>query len=154
MLDQVEKRLLPHWMSSNTTTSGCSAEACSSVLRNAHAMSSADVAASLSIAERLGPERSKILFDDVVRLMREEVERFGGAVAQLRSDGILGLFGAPIAHEDDSERAVRAALAIRDAVEAYAADLASVYGLELRVRAGFVDQIDRLVRQAPIVEVS
>ncbi|HEX9416503.1 MAG TPA: ABC transporter substrate-binding protein [Gaiellaceae bacterium] len=94
----------------------------------------ADVAASTSIAEQLGPERSKFLFDEVVRLMREEVERFGGTVAQLTGDGILALFGVPIAHDDDSERAVRAALAIREALDVYAADVASAYGFELRAR--------------------
>ena len=94
----------------------------------------ADVAGSTSIAEKLGPERSKFLFDDVVRLMREEVERFGGTVAQLTGDGVLALFGAPIAHEDDSERAVRAALAIREALDDYAAGVAPAYGLELRAR--------------------
>jgi class 3 adenylate cyclase len=94
----------------------------------------ADVAGSTSIAEKLGPERSKFLFDDVVRLMREEVERFGGTLAQLTGDGVLALFGAPIAHEDDSERAVRAALAIHEALDDYAAEVASAYGLELRTR--------------------
>ena len=84
----------------------------------------ADIAGSTSIAEKLGPERSKFLFDDVVRLMRQEVERFGGTVAQLTGDGVLALFGAPIAHEDDSERAVRAALAIREALDGYAAEVA------------------------------
>jgi ABC-type transport system substrate-binding protein/class 3 adenylate cyclase len=94
----------------------------------------ADVAGSTSIAEKLGPERSKFLFDDVVRLMREEVERFGGTVAQLTGDGILALFGAPIAREDDSERAVRAALAIGEALDDYAAGVAPAYELELRAR--------------------
>src|ERR671931_555701 len=79
----------------------------------------ADVAGSTTIAEKLGPERSKFLFDDVVRLMREEVERFGGTVAQLTGDGVLALFGAPVAHEDDSERAVRAGLAISEALARY-----------------------------------
>jgi ABC-type transport system substrate-binding protein/class 3 adenylate cyclase len=94
----------------------------------------ADVAGSTSIAEQLGPERSKFLFDDVVRLMREEVERFGGTVAQLTGDGVLALFGAPTAHEDDSERAVRAALAIREALDRYAADIAEAYSVELAAR--------------------
>jgi predicted ATPase/class 3 adenylate cyclase len=94
----------------------------------------ADVGGSTSIAERLGPERSKFLFDDIVRLMREEVERFGGTLAQLTGDGVLALFGAPIAHEDDSERAVRAALAIREALDVYGAEIATSYGLELRAR--------------------
>lgn len=94
-----------------------------------------DVADSTAIAERLGPERSKFLFDELVGVMREEVERFGGTVAQLTGDGTLALFGAPIAHEDDSERAVRAALAIRDAVGRYAQQVGPAYDIELRVRA-------------------
>ena len=94
----------------------------------------ADVVGSTTIAERLGPERSKFLFDDVVRLMREEVERFGGNVAQLTGDGVLALFGAPVAHENDSERAVRAALAIRGALADYSAEVAPAYGLELGAR--------------------
>src|SRR4051794_39588695 len=94
----------------------------------------ADVVDSTSIAETLGPERSKFLFDDVVRLMRQEVERFGGTVVQLTGDGVLALFGAPIAHEDDSERAVRSAVAIREALDVYAGDVASSYGIELRAR--------------------
>ena len=84
----------------------------------------ADVAGSTSIAEKLGPERSKFLFDEVVALMREEVERFGGTVAQLTGDGVLALFGAPTAHEDDSERAVRAALALHGSLARYAAEVA------------------------------
>lgn len=94
----------------------------------------ADVAGSTSIAEKLGPERSKFLFDDVVGLMRGEVERFGGTVAQLTGDGVLALFGAPAAHENDSERAVRAALAIHDALGAYAEDVAPAYGIDLAAR--------------------
>lgn len=96
----------------------------------------ADVVGSTSIAETLGPDRSKYLFDDIVRVMRQEVERFGGTVAQLTGDGILALFGAPVAHEDDSERAVRAALAIREALDGYAAEVAPAYGIELGARVG------------------
>ena len=66
--------------------------------------------------------------------MREEVERFGGTVAQPTGDGILALFGAPVAHEDDSERAVRAALAIHDALADYGAQIAAAYGIELAAR--------------------
>src|SRR2546421_10520668 len=94
----------------------------------------ADVAGSTAIGERLGPERSKVLFDEVVRLMREEVERLGGGVAQLTGDGVLALFGAPTAHEDDSERAVRAALAIHDALARYGAEVEPAYGIELVAR--------------------
>ena len=94
----------------------------------------ADVAASTAIGERLGPERSKFLFDEVVRLMREEVERFGGTVAQLTGDGMLALFGAPVAHEDDSERAVRAGLAIRESLARYGDEVGPAYGIELQAR--------------------
>jgi class 3 adenylate cyclase len=94
----------------------------------------ADVAGSTAIGERLGPERSKFLFDEVMRLMTTEVERYDGTVAQLLGDGLLAMFGAPIAHEDDSERAVRAGLAIQRALADYAKDVAEAYGVELRAR--------------------
>jgi class 3 adenylate cyclase len=55
----------------------------------------ADVVGSTPIAETLGPDRSKYLFDDIVRLMRQEVERFGGTVAQLTGDGIFGSLRRP-----------------------------------------------------------
>src|SRR5918999_5294818 len=95
----------------------------------------ADVADSTSISERLGAERSKFLFDEFVTLMREEVERFGGTVAQLTGDGVLALFGAPVAHENDAERAVRAALATGHAISRYGEEISSAYGIELGVRA-------------------
>ena len=94
----------------------------------------ADLAGSTTIAEKLGPERYKFLLDEVVTLMREEVERFGGTVAQLTGDGVLALFGAPVAHEDDSERAVRAALAIRGALDAYGSEVGPAYGVEFGAR--------------------
>ena len=96
----------------------------------------ADLANSTRIAERLGPERAKFLFDEVMRLMSEEVERFGGTVAQLTGDGLLALFGAPVAHEDDSERAVRAGLAIQRVLTTYAADVEAAYGVKLTARVG------------------
>ena len=94
----------------------------------------ADVVDSTAIGEQLGPERSKFLFDEVVRLMREEVERFGGTVAQLTGDGVLALFGAPVGHEDDSERAVRAALAVRESLSRYSAEVGPAYDIELSAR--------------------
>jgi ABC-type transport system substrate-binding protein/class 3 adenylate cyclase len=94
----------------------------------------ADVAGSTAIGEQLGPERSKFLFDEVVRLMAEQVERYDGTVAQLLGDGLLAVFGAPVAHEDDSERAVRAGLALQRALAAYSRDVDEAYGIELRAR--------------------
>ena len=94
----------------------------------------ADVAGSTEIGEKLGPDRSKFLFDEIVRLLGDEVRRFEGTVAQLTGDGLLALFGAPTAHEDDSERAVRTALAIQEAVSSYAAEVNEAYGIELAAR--------------------
>jgi class 3 adenylate cyclase len=88
----------------------------------------ADIVGSTTIAEELGAERSKFLFDEVVRLFAQDVKRFGGTVAQLTGDGLYALFGVPNAHEDDAERAVRAALRIHEALAGYAT--------EVQLRAG------------------
>src|SRR5919206_1888198 len=88
----------------------------------------ADVADSTTIAEQLGPDRSKFLFDEVVGLMAEQVRSFGGTVAQLTGDGLFAVFGAPVAHEDDSVRAVRAARAIHQGLARYAGEVAEAYG--------------------------
>ena len=95
-----------------------------------------DVVGSTAIGERLGPERSKFLFDEVARLLRSEVERYGGVVAQFTGDGLYALFGVPVAHDDDAERAVRAALGMQTAVVGYAKDVAEAYGAEVAVRVG------------------
>ena len=94
----------------------------------------ADVVGSTAIGEQLGPERSKFLFDEVVALIAQEVRRFGGTIAQLLGDGVFALFGAPVGHEDDAERAVRAALAVQTAIGVYGEELRSGYGVELAVR--------------------
>src|SRR3954468_23415710 len=96
----------------------------------------ADVAGSTAIGERLGPERSKFLFDENVGLLTEQAERFGGLVVQLAGDGVFALFGAPTPHEDDAERAVRAALAMQDAISEYAREVEAAYGVPLARRVG------------------
>src|SRR4051794_8710163 len=96
----------------------------------------ADIADSTTIGERLGPERSKFLFDEVTRLLVREVKRFGGTVAQFTGDGLYALFGVPSAHDDDAERAVRAALAMQAALGVYAKDVGEAYGVELAGRVG------------------
>jgi len=94
----------------------------------------ADIVNSTGIGERLGPERSKFLFDEVVRLMSGQVERYGGTVAQRIGDEVYAVFGAPLAYEDDSERAVRAALAIQRALEKYSTEVEAAYGVGLSAR--------------------
>ena len=96
----------------------------------------ADLVDSTGIGERLGPERSKFLMDEVVRIMTEQVRRYDGTVAQLVGDEMLALFGAPVAHEDDSERAVHAALALQRALARYAEEVEAAYGVRLAARVG------------------
>jgi ABC-type transport system substrate-binding protein/class 3 adenylate cyclase len=96
----------------------------------------ADVVGSTAIGEALGPERTKFLIDEVMRLMADQVRRFDGTVAQLVGDEMLAFFGAPVAHEDDSERAVRAALAIQRTIAQYAEEVKDAYGVDLSVRIG------------------
>jgi class 3 adenylate cyclase/tetratricopeptide (TPR) repeat protein len=74
----------------------------------------ADLVGFTSRAEELDPEDVRALLGPYWERLREELERFGGTVEKFIGDAVVALFGAPVAHEDDPERAVRAALAIRD----------------------------------------
>lgn len=94
----------------------------------------ADIVGSTAIGERLGPERAKLLVDEVLRVMGAEVERYAGTVAQHAGDELYAVFGAPLAHEDDSERAVRAAVAIQRALGRYASEVRDAYGIDLAAR--------------------
>jgi class 3 adenylate cyclase len=93
----------------------------------------ADLVGSTARAERLDPEDVRAILTPYHDRLRTELERFGGTVEKFIGDAVVGVFGAPVAHEDDPERAVRAALAIQDAIgELNEADQA----LELEVRIG------------------
>src|SRR5687768_12132800 len=69
-------------------------------------------------AEKLDPEEVRALLQPYHQQVRHELERHGGTVEKFIGDAVVALFGAPTAHEDDPERAVRAALAIRDTIVA------------------------------------
>ncbi len=77
----------------------------------------ADLSGYTAAAERMDPEAVKALIDRTLRRLAEEVERFGGSVDKFIGDNVMGVFGAPVAHEDDPERAVRAGLAMQEAME-------------------------------------
>ena len=83
----------------------------------------ADLVGFTSRSERLDPEDVRALLSPYYTRLRTELERFGGTVEKFIGDAVMALFGAPVAHEDDPERAVRAALAIRDWVLEEQADL-------------------------------
>ena len=76
-----------------------------------------DLVGSTAHAERLDPEDVRAVLSRYHDLVRAELERFGGTVEKFIGDAVMGLFGAPVAREDDPERAVRAALGVRDALE-------------------------------------
>ncbi|MDP8905048.1 MAG: adenylate/guanylate cyclase domain-containing protein [Chloroflexota bacterium] len=97
----------------------------------------ADLAGSTALAERLDPEEVRLVVGDAVGHMVRAVESFGGTVKDLAGDGCLALFGAPVAHEDDPERAVLAALRIARELESYGREVARSWGIEgLAARVG------------------
>jgi class 3 adenylate cyclase/tetratricopeptide (TPR) repeat protein len=86
-------------------------------------------------AEDLDPERVKSITDTVLTALAQAVQAYGGHVDKLTGDGIMAVFGAPRAHEDDPERAVRAAVRMQDAVRRLVADEAGG-GTRLGLRVG------------------
>jgi class 3 adenylate cyclase/tetratricopeptide (TPR) repeat protein len=91
-----------------------------------------DLVGFTGLAERLDPEDVRRVLEPYYARAREELERYGGTVEKFIGDAVMALFGAPIAHEDDPERAVRAANAVREAVAGPRAD----ESLELHLRVG------------------
>ena len=77
----------------------------------------ADLVGSTSRAEQLDPEDVRAILLPYHERLRTELERHGGTVEKFIGDAVVGVFGAPVAHEDDPERGVRAALAIQEAIE-------------------------------------
>ena len=99
----------------------------------------ADLSGYTAIAESMDPEATKALVDRALgRLGREVVER-GGHIDKFIGDNVMAIFGAPVAHEDDPERAVRAGLAMQAAMKEINAEIgsrASSKGVELALRVG------------------
>jgi class 3 adenylate cyclase/tetratricopeptide (TPR) repeat protein len=95
-----------------------------------------DIVESTRLAERLDPEAMHTLMDGAFRLMAEAVHRYEGTVNQFLGDGLMALFGAPLALEDHAVRAVRAALAIQETLSGYATVLRTEHDVGLRLRFG------------------
>ena len=77
----------------------------------------ADLSGYTAVAERMDPETVKSLVDRALQRLGQEVVRYGGRVDKYIGDNVMAVFGAPVAHEDDPERAVRAGLAMQAAME-------------------------------------
>jgi len=96
----------------------------------------ADVKESMSLAETVDPETWHRIMDEFFAILSAGVHRFEGSVNQYTGDGIMALFGAPIAHEDHAQRACYAALALLDDLAKYSEQLRREEGLNFSVRLG------------------
>jgi class 3 adenylate cyclase/tetratricopeptide (TPR) repeat protein len=96
----------------------------------------ADVKGSMELAEQVDPEEWHAILDRFFQILADGVHRFEGTVNQYTGDGIMALFGAPIAHEDHAQRACYAALHLSDELRRYANELRRSKGLNFSVRLG------------------
>jgi class 3 adenylate cyclase/tetratricopeptide (TPR) repeat protein len=96
----------------------------------------ADLKGSTELIRDLDPEAAGRLLDPALQHMMDAVHRFEGTVNQVLGDGIMALFGAPVAHEDHAVRACYAALAMQTALRRYAEEVRRSHGLEMQARVG------------------
>src|ERR1044072_7312476 len=96
----------------------------------------ADLKSSMELFADRDPEEARKLLDPVLDHMMEAVHRFEGTVNHVMGDGIMALFGAPLAHEDHAVRACYAALRMQESVKRYAADIRRSEGIPIQIRVG------------------
>jgi class 3 adenylate cyclase len=96
----------------------------------------ADLKGSMELLADRDPEEARKLLDPVLERMMEAVHHYEGTVNQVMGDGIMALFGAPLAHEDHAVRACYAALRMQERVGRYAAELRRSHGLDVQIRVG------------------
>ena len=96
----------------------------------------ADLKGSMELLADRDPEEARQLLDPVLERMMAAVHRYEGTVNQVMGDGIMALFGAPLAHEDHAVRACYAALAMQAAVKQYAAEVQRTHGVPVQIRVG------------------
>ena len=96
----------------------------------------ADIAGFTTLAEKLDPEVVHEIIDHCFELITAEVHRFEGTINQYTGDGVMALFGAPLAHEDSPRRAVHAALGIQRAIQDFSRELQAQRGFGLQMRIG------------------
>jgi class 3 adenylate cyclase/tetratricopeptide (TPR) repeat protein len=96
----------------------------------------ADLKGSMELLADRDPEEARQLLDPVLERMMAAVHRYEGTVNQVMGDGIMALFGAPIAHEDHTVRACYAALAMQEAIRRYSEEVRLRHGVEVHIRVG------------------
>src|SRR5256884_1047046 len=96
----------------------------------------ADLKGSMELLADRDPEEARTILDPVLTLMMDAVHHYEGTVNQVMGDGIMALFGAPLAHEDHAVRACYAALRMHDVVRRYSDELRRAHGVEVQIRVG------------------
>jgi class 3 adenylate cyclase/tetratricopeptide (TPR) repeat protein len=96
----------------------------------------ADLKGSMELLADRDPEEARKILDPVLELMMEAVHRYEGTVNQVMGDGIMALFGAPLAHEDHAVRACYAALDMQAAMRRYTDEVRRAHGVEVQIRVG------------------
>src|SRR5439155_8924616 len=96
----------------------------------------ADLSGYTAVAEQMDPEALKSLVDLCLRRLGQEVERYGGTVDKYIGDNVMALFGAPVSHEDDAERAVRAGLGMQEAMTEINEQLGTTHQVSFALRVG------------------
>lgn len=96
----------------------------------------ADVANYTSMAEKLDAEEVHQLMDGCFKILMDEMHKYEGTINQFTGDGVMGLFGAPVAHEDHAQRACHAALSIQKTMGRYGEKIKDECGLEFKMRIG------------------
>jgi class 3 adenylate cyclase len=96
----------------------------------------ADLASFTSLSEKLDPEEVHQIMDGCFKILMDEIHKYEGTINQFTGDGVMALFGAPVAHEDHTQRASHAALSIQKAMGEYGEKVARDYGMELKMRIG------------------
>jgi class 3 adenylate cyclase len=97
---------------------------------------SADVANYTAMAERLDPEEVHQIMDGCFKILMDAIHRYEGTINQFAGDGVMALFGAPVAHEDHAQRACHAALSIQRAVGEYGGKVQDDTGVDFSMRMG------------------
>lgn len=96
----------------------------------------ADLANYTALSEKQEPEEVHQIKDGCFKILMDEIHKYEGTINQFTGDGVMALFGAPVAHEDHAQRACHAALAVQNALADYGRTIAEKAELEFKMRMG------------------
>jgi adenylate cyclase len=96
----------------------------------------ADLSGSTPLAEKLDPEDLRVILAAYFNQLARQIRRYEGTIDKYIGDAVMAVFGAPLSHEDDAERAIRAALAMQESIAKLNADLEREHGVRLSLRIG------------------